>query len=143
MTEDEYIKSRLDDQINWYDGKSVSNQKQFKRLRLAEIVLAAIISISSALGSNEFFSWSTLVACLGGTVTIIAGVLALYQYQENWIEYRTTCESLRKEKHLYLTKTAPYDGPDSFQALVTRVETLVSSENTNWSHFMATPRKGK
>ncbi len=34
---------RLEDQLSWYDTKSMENQKWYKRLKIAEIVAAAII----------------------------------------------------------------------------------------------------
>jgi len=43
MGEQEYFEQRLDDQINWYDKKSVFNQQRYKQLRTAEIVLSLLI----------------------------------------------------------------------------------------------------
>ena len=68
-------------------------------------------------------------------VALIAGALGLYQFENHWIEYRTTSESLKKEKFLFLTESEPFDkAPDeNYQLLVQRVETLISKENTNWA----------
>lgn len=38
MDENKYIQERLENQINWYDSKSVSNQKWFKLLRIIEAI---------------------------------------------------------------------------------------------------------
>lgn len=142
MNAEEYIKQRLEDQIGWYDRRSKTSQRMFKWLRLAEIILAGSIPVIAGITANEFLSWTTLTAFLGATVAILAAVLALYQYQEHWIEYRTTCESLKKEKYLFLTKVEPYNGDNAFETLVQRVETLVSKENTNWAQYMMKPDKG-
>jgi len=142
MNAEEYIKQRLEDQIGWYDRKSKASQRMFKGLRLAEIILAALIPLVAGLTADSIWSWSTLTALLGASVAILAAVLALYQYQEHWIEYRTTSESLKKEKYLFLTKTEPYNGENAFETLVQRVETLVSKENTNWAQYMMKPDKG-
>jgi hypothetical protein len=40
ISPEEYIEQRLNDQIVWYDRKSGTNQRWFKRLRFAEIVAA-------------------------------------------------------------------------------------------------------
>ena len=48
----------------------------------------------------------------------------------------TTCESLKKEKFLYLAEARPYDKSDRFNLLVERVESLISEENTNWSELI-------
>jgi hypothetical protein len=45
----EYIEERLNDQIIWYSKKSQTNQKWFKRLRLLEIIVAAISTVNILL----------------------------------------------------------------------------------------------
>ncbi len=141
MNAEEYIQQRLDDQIDWYDGKSQGNQKWHKRLRLVEFVAAALIPFLAG-HVDEAGAWLPLtIGGLGVLVAVIAAVLALYQFEKHWIEYRTTCESLRKEKYLFLTRTEPYneDETESFHLLVQRAETFVSSENTNWAQYMVRP----
>jgi len=82
-----------------------------------------------------------VVGFLGFIIAIIAGVVALYEFQENWVEYRTTCESLRHEKYLFLTQTEPYNVDNPFPLFVQRVESLVSTENTKWSQLIRAPKK--
>jgi hypothetical protein len=146
MNSDEYIQDRLQDQIDWYDRKSSENQQTFKRLRKAEIVAAAIIPFTSGLTASfdgAVIPGSIVTGLLGVAITIFASILALGQHQENWIEYRTTCESLKKEKFMFQTGVEPYDGDDAFPILVQRVETLVSKENTNWAQYMMKPEEEK
>src|SRR3954471_6125598 len=49
ITSDEYLTRRVQNQIDWYDKKSVWNQKCFKRLRIVEIIAAAMIPLLTAL----------------------------------------------------------------------------------------------
>ena len=132
MTEEEYLSERLDNQLNWFDTKSVVNQKHHKRIQLIEIVFAAAIPFIAGLG--EFIPhYQIIVGLLGVAIAVSAGVAALNKYQENWITYRTTAEMLKREKYLYLTKCSPYDEGDAFCHLVERVEGLLSNENSQWS----------
>lgn len=132
MTEEEYLKERLDDQLAWYSKKSQYNQKWFKRLRLVEIVAAALIPFLSGMGDKIPYSqW--LIGGLGALIAIAAAITALFKYQENWIEYRTTAEQLKHEKYLFLTNVKPYHTEERFQFLVERVESLISKENSNWA----------
>ena len=132
MNEERYIKERLDDQLAWYSNKSQYNQKWFKRLRLVEIVSAALIPFLSGMGDKILYSqW--LIGGLGVFIAIAAAITALFKYQENWIEYRTTAEQLKHEKYIYLTNTKPYDTEDKFTLLVERVELLISKENSAWA----------
>ncbi|MEN8175826.1 MAG: SLATT domain-containing protein [Pseudomonadota bacterium] len=45
MDENDYITRRVDDQIAWYDNKSVWNQRIYKRLRIIEILCASTIPL--------------------------------------------------------------------------------------------------
>ena len=135
MEEEEYLENRLDDQINWYDRKSTQNQKTFKRLQIILIVAAASIPfISGYVDDLKYLQY--LLGGIGVLIAAITGILSLYKFQETWTAYRTTCESLRHEKYLYLTKTNPYVGKNAFNLLVQRVEMLISKENSSWAEVM-------
>ena len=134
MPDSDPIMERLETQIAWYDHKSMRCQRIFKRVKTVEIVAAALIPLLAALGAKEF-PWSLwLTAGLGVIITVFEGLLQLGQYQQNWITYRSTCESLKHEKYLYLGKAGPYASvPDPHALLAERVESLVSQEHAKWA----------
>jgi hypothetical protein len=136
MEQEEYLKNRLDDQIDWYDRKSMQNQKWFKRFQVVSIIAAASIPFLSGYITETNIAMKLPVGVLGVVVAAITAILGFYKFQENWLAYRTTCESLRHEKYLFLTKSEPYDSEDAFKLLVARVEGLISKENTNWHSYM-------
>ena len=41
----DYIRDRVDDQITWYDKKSQTAQKHYKRIQIIEIIASATIPI--------------------------------------------------------------------------------------------------
>jgi len=141
MNEEQFLKERVDGQINWYDKKSQFNQRWYKCLRVGEIVAAMAIPFLAGYMSEKTPAIQVVVGFLGFIIAIIAGVVALCQFQENWVEYRTTCESLRHEKYLFLTQTEPYNVDNPFPLFVQRVESLVSTENTKWSQLIRAPKK--
>ena len=142
ISPEEYIEQRLSDQIGWYDRKSGTNQRWFKRLRFAEIVAAAAIPFLSGFAGSSL-PIKIAIGALGVLVAVVASLLGLPQLQEHWIEYRATAESLRKEKFLFLSQTEPYDKNDAFHLLVQRVEALLSKESTEWVRSMIKPPKGE
>lgn len=143
LNQDEYLKDRLDDQIDWYDRKSMQNQKWFKRLQVASILASATIPFLSGYLTESTLLLKLSVGFLGLAVTAITAVLGLYKFQENWMEFRTTCESLKHEKYLFLTKSEPYDQGESFKLLVERVESMISKENTAWNRHMRKDKKNE
>jgi hypothetical protein len=139
VNEQEYLQSRVDAQINWYDAKSAQAQRAYKRLQVFQIVGAALVPfLAGYTGSSAFIQ--VVLGFLGVLLAVAGGLLGLYQFQERWLEYRTTTESLKHEKYLFLTRTEPYDGPHPLQFLVQRVESLISRESGSWSKNM---RAGK
>jgi|SRR6516162_8582931 len=125
------IMERLEDQIGWYDRKSLTNQRYFKRIKIVEILAAALIPFLTA-AKWPHMPWIT--GGLGVLITILEAMLHLNQYQQNWITYRSTCESLKHEKYVYLGKAAPYAAsPDPHALLAERIESLVSQEHAKWA----------
>ena len=75
--------------------------------------------------------WIAIIS--SGIVAVGTALVKTFKYQENWINYRTTCETLRKEKHYYDAKLYDYrDAKDPEALFVERVEALISRENTLW-----------
>lgn len=125
------VMDRLEDQIGWYDRKSQSAQRIFKRIKVVEILAAAMIPFLAAL---DFPHDKLVTAGLGVLITILEGILHLNQYQLLWGAYRSTCEALKHEKFLYLGDAAPFAGAaDKRARLAERVESLVSREHAQWS----------
>jgi hypothetical protein len=134
MNERDYLEQRLEEQINWYDQKSIHNQKMYKRLRKTELILAASIPVIAGF-IPKFPFFTDVVGIFGALIAIISGLSNLGKYHENWIEYRSVCETLRHEKYMYLTKTGVYSGDEPFRVLVERVESIISHENVNWAQL--------
>jgi len=143
MDQNEYIEKRLDGQTEWYDKKAQSNHHWHKGLRILEIIIAAFVPFLAGYITGSAPLIKITIGFLGVLIVIITGIIGLCKLQENWIEYRTTCESLIHEKYLFETKTEPYNTQDPFPLLVQRVETLISKENTNWARYVTAKKEKK
>jgi uncharacterized protein DUF4231 len=121
---------RLENQITWYGRKSAYNQRQFKVLKVGQIVVAALVPVLAAVAGVP--RWS--LGALGAAVVILEGFQQLFQYQQNWITYRSTAEALKHEKFLFLADAGPYAHSHRKNALLAeRVEGLVSQEHARWT----------
>src|SRR5215467_150828 len=141
MPDSDPIMDRLEDQISWYDRKSMTNQRTFKWIKVTEIIAAALIPFLSGFHIRET-AWVT--AGLGVLVTVLEGLLHLNQYQQNWITYRSTCEALKHEKYLYIGKAGPYAKEEGSHALLAeRIESLVSQEHAKWASIQQQDQKPK
>ena len=133
MDINEYISTRLDPQIKWYDEKSVHAQKRYKQFQVVEIILAAFIPLLSGYTSLCDLI-PIIIGILGAIIVIIESVTKLYKYHENWIQYRSTCEMLLYQKQLYLTRSFPYNPNDETvdNIFIKNMEEIMSAENRHW-----------
>lgn len=133
---------RLEDQINWYDHKSAQQKRYFNILKIVTIVAAATIPFLTTVPMEAKLS-QTITAALGAAIVVIEGIQQLYQLQTNWILYRSTCESLRHEKYLFLGHAGPYAvAQDAHSLLAERIESLVSQEHAKWASGQQMPPQG-
>ena len=131
---DDPILQRLNDQLTWYSQKSRSARQAFKRIKIVEIIAAALIPFLTGRTFPQVPNLANyIIGSLGVIITILEGLLHLNQYQENWTAYRATAESLKHEKFLYLAKAGPYaTSTDPRVTLAERVEATLSQENSQW-----------
>jgi len=119
---------RLEQQIAWYDKKSMSAQRMYKRTKIVEIICAVFIPFLANIDAN-------ITALLGGVIIILESLQQLNQWSQNWNTYRSTCEALRHEKYTYLGRSGVYETkPDDEvkRILTQRVESLISTEHAKW-----------
>ena len=128
-----YTWERLEDQLQWYDLKSAAAQRAMGQGRAACPGGRSPIAVASAAPG-------LLTALLGGFVVVLEGVQQLYQWQTNWVLYRSTNEALKHEKFLYLAQAGPYSGAHRQRVLAERVEGLVSQEHAKWTDSRHQPR---
>lgn len=135
MDELQYLTERLDDQIKWYDAKSAQCQFRYKSIKIGIGLCSLLIAPAGLLWQNcPLTPWG--ISILGLLIASGTFILSLNQYHENWLHYRTTCELLKHEKYLYLTRAGGYSASSApFQELVERCESIISSENIDWAQL--------
>jgi len=131
---DEYVKQRYEKEIQWYDKKSMHNQQYYNRIQFTLIVCSAITPVVIALSfsfQSDVGKWISVGFAV--ITAIAASTLKIFKYYENWTNYRTVCETLKKEIYLYNASLDEYENATDKKSLfVERVETVISRENTLW-----------
>jgi len=119
---------RLAEQIAWYDRRSMYCQRCFKGLKTGVILAAAVVPFSAGMGAPSFWTGG-----LGVLIVLFEGLQQLNQYHDHWIGFRSTCEALKHEKHLYQAQAGPYAAAQNSHALLAeRIESLISQEHAKW-----------
>ena len=136
MCDVEYIKHRLDDQIEWYSKKSSKYRNFHYTFKISEIILTASIAFFSLLLKD--YNIDCLIGIISLFLISITSIHTFCNFQENWIEYRKTSETLKHEKYMYKSISGVYDikdGKERFKLLTERCETIISHENINWAQL--------
>lgn len=134
-----YLEKRYQDQVDWYDHKAGVNQKIYKRFQWIVIILSALTPVLVAFGSR-YLDWVAIF--ISSLVAILTSALKTFRYQEHWLNYRTTCETLKKEKTYYDAEVGAYsDAEYKDKIFVERIESLISQENTTWLSTAQQKRK--
>ncbi len=120
---------RLNDQLRWYEDKCTHHRRWFQTLKVMQLVIAAAIPVIAAAGAS-----AAVGGALGATIVVLEGLQQLFQFQQNWITYRTTAEALKHEQFLYLAEAGPYAAaPRPLALLAERVEGLMAREHASWA----------
>ena len=119
---------RLEDQLEWYDRKSMAAQQRYKQVKLSQLIVGAAVPVVAALHVS-----AAVTATLAALVVVAESAQQLYQWQTNWVLYRSTAEALKHEKYLYLAAAGPYRAEDRHRVLAERLEGLISQEHARWT----------
>lgn len=139
MSQSDVVTGRLEDQLEWYDRKASYNERWFKRLRIATILVSSSIPLCAA-----FVPYPAITGSLGALIALFEGLQQLNQYHQNWITYRSTAESLKHEKYLFLSGAGGYASSENPRILLAeRVESLVSQEHSKWTAAIEQVTKDK
>ncbi|PIR49088.1 hypothetical protein COU80_01600 [Candidatus Peregrinibacteria bacterium CG10_big_fil_rev_8_21_14_0_10_55_24] len=123
----EYLQNRLEPEIKWYERKSAFNKCMLYAFRIVTIFCSALLIF---LGYFEHLPHWT-VGLIGTCIILIEALDGFLKPQENWINYRTTAETLKHEKELFLSKAGDYTSGNA-QLLAEKCELLISREHSIW-----------
>lgn len=120
---------RLEQQIGWYGRNARRNKRWYMRIKVLQIVAAAIIPVIAAVGMSTWVAGG-----LGALVVVLESMQQLFQFHSNWTHYRSTAEALKHEKFLYLAHAGAYArAAQPLALLAERVEGRVSQEHAAWA----------
>ena len=141
---EDYKKDRYQKEIEWYDKKSINNKRIYSVFQWGLIILSSITPLVVALegNSDKKFIWLPISTSI--LVAFLASGLKVFKFQEKWVNYRTLCETLKKEIHFYQADLYDYqDSNDKEATFVQRVESLISRENNLWINMTKEEKKNE
>jgi hypothetical protein len=119
--------ARLEDQREWFGRKAVANERRYREIKVLQLLAAAAVPVAAAVSAAHW-----LIAALGGLILVLEGLQQLGQYHDTWINYRGTCERLKREESLFLARAGPYSRRNRERLLAENVERLISQGQVKW-----------
>lgn len=135
----QYIQERYEPALKYYDRRAIRN----KRGHYICSVLVLIISVFVASAQGLPDSVKVIANILAPTIALLSGIAALYRFHQEWMSARTTWDALRHEKFWKDAGVGPYEGAvDKNELFVSRVESLIDKEGTEWRSRQAAKLTG-
>ncbi|MDX6556983.1 MAG: hypothetical protein QOF72_32 [Blastocatellia bacterium] len=152
MKPEDYIRDRINDQLRFYDNKASFYKSRYLFMRAATVIGGAIVPVLVNLSFNpvalnlRLFILNINVVKLSTTLISLMVVLfvsleSVYHFKEQWRNYRSTAELLKKEYFLFGSGKGRYAGktPDeAFKLFVEQSETAIDVENASTLQVMTT-----
>ena len=128
-----YAMGLANDSYGWYKDRAAHARAAYKVSETALLIVSAAIPTSAAIFPDDVI----VPALLGGVVVVLAGLRAVYHWQDSGAR-----EAIEAERRLYNTGAKPYDDlgtrDQALAAAVTRIEqaemagwTTIASEHPN------------
>ncbi|MGW4843157.1 DUF4231 domain-containing protein [Nocardia brasiliensis] len=128
--------ARLEEQLRWYSTKGAFAQRMYKRVKLGQIVVGATVPVMAALSAP-----AALTATIAAVVVVAEGAQQLFQWHTNWLRYRATAETLKRERYLFLARGGPYRNGDRRTLLAERLESVLANETSAWTSEHERPQR--
>lgn len=127
---EKYLTERYQDQIEWYSDKATHFKRLYQLFQWSVVILSAIVPVLILIIPEEKQLITVGISVL---LTIGTSGLKTFKFQENWINYRTISETLKKEKYFFDAELDDYSNCENIMStFVERVESLISRENSMW-----------
>lgn len=133
-------KEYLENYLLYYDKKSTSCKRWYTLLIGLDIIISAFIPFAS-LYIDTYPSAKYIIAFMGSLATTASAFIATFGFHKNWVEYRSTAEILRFHKYLFETRSAPYNGENTEELLISNVKDIFMIENKSWRSAELNNRK--
>jgi hypothetical protein len=134
----DFVIRRVERQFHHFNSHAGVQRALYISAKVIQIVLAAAVPVAASVHAPV-----PLTGSLGALIVVLEGVQQLCQWHANWIRYRSTAESLRRELFMCRAKVGGYStAADPISLLAERMNEISTTEVSGWSTtFKADPAK--
>ena len=138
MTTKGYIEERLNNQLRYYDKTATRAKRRYLQSRFVSVVAAALVPV---LVNVKFPYVDVVTTILSVLVVLLVSLESVFHFREQWVNSRSTSETLRKEYFQFTSSEGRYAEMDkeptkAFRLFVGRVEAMIEAENLSTLQVM-------
>ena len=131
MSMDEYVKQRVDDQIEFYSRSADANTQKVAKTRRLSVILGALAAVLGIVATT-YASVAGWVAVIGTITAAIAARQYAGRYQFLIVSYRAAAEKLEGLKARWEVERKIQAGAAADQKFIQACEQAISTENSAW-----------
>lgn len=130
MSMEEYVKQRVDDQIDYYSRSAIANTEKVAKSRLFSLILGGVAAVLGIVAAT-YSSVAGWVAVIGTLTAAIAARQYSGRYQFLIVSYRAVAEKLEGLKARWEIERKQ-NGAAANQKFIQACEEAISAENSAW-----------
>lgn len=111
----------------WYARVGSNQRRGFYLVETLAIVLAALVTLSGALGWNQ--DWPPT---LGAVLLVITGLRQVCQFRDGWISASSAQVDITTEVAMFNAQAGAYREPEAGALLVARVTRIIELETKSF-----------
>ncbi|SFT99077.1 DUF4231 domain-containing protein [Arthrobacter sp. ov118] len=116
-------------QFQWYDHAATRNRRAYQILKFLALGAGAAVTVLAALGAP-----APITASFGAAIVVIESGQQIGQFHPNWINYRTSAETMRQHGFFYAAGVAPYNDPHTrCDRLAQVMRKTITAESGTWA----------
>jgi len=100
-----YINERFNDAISWYDSKAAIAKSRYQWMRAASVIGGVMVPVLVNIHwPEEEIYLKALTTVVSTVVVLLVSLESVFHYREQWINYRSTEQFLRREYFLFTAR---------------------------------------
>ncbi|MEY2685841.1 MAG: hypothetical protein RL375_39 [Pseudomonadota bacterium] len=134
LTTDQYVRLRLQDQLQFYRRKTVTLEVSWRRINIAMIALGGVGTLIGVVGGG-YVIWITVTTTLSAA---LASYMSLRQVENTLIGYNQTATDLENIHAWWMAlETVEQQDPVNIKLLADNSEAVIGNEVERWNQKMS------
>lgn len=134
MKQNNYVEKRVSEQKEYFSTVARKNKKYYYSISLIKIILTTFVAVLSSILSRGAIGL-IIISIIAALTVILDSVIILFKFNENWINYRTINEEIKREEVFYRYNSGKYFGLSENERenlFIQNIEGIIQNATEKW-----------